>query len=126
MADWISDDVHLEPLVLVVDHEPSRRQRLADAVRHAGGHAVEAATPLEAIVAVERGARAVTAVAVADRLTQTHGDELVGFLTEVHPELRLAVIGERAGAGDVSPGAVVLPLDGADATERVRLLVGPR
>jgi len=108
-----------EPLVVVVDHEDTRRSRMATSVRHAGARPIVVDTPLEAIALVESGDWQVAAVAVAEHLTQTEGSELAEYLAEMHPELALAVIGGRAPTAD----AVVLPADGSDATEPIRILV---
>jgi hypothetical protein len=109
-----------EPVVVVVDHEGSRPVRVAHAVRHAGARPVVVGTPLEAIALVEAADQPVTAIAVAEHLTQTEGSELAEFLAETHPEVRVAVIGGRPPTED----AVVLPADGRDATEPIRILVG--
>jgi hypothetical protein len=110
------------PVVVVVDHESSRRHRLADAARHAGARSIEVGTPLEAIALVEVGADAVDAIVVADELTQTRGDELVDFMAEEHPDVGLAVIADDDG-GVAPHDAVVVPCDGHDATERFRVLM---
>jgi hypothetical protein len=112
------------PVVVVVDRAETRRHRVAEAIRHAGGRSVELSTPLEAIALVETGAD-VAAIAVAEDLTQTRGDELVEYLSATHPELEVAVIPRRPPTADDHPAhaAVVLPCDGRDATGPVRELV---
>lgn len=118
-------DADAIPVVVVVDQAETRRHRVAESVRHAGGRSIEAATPLEAIALVEAGAGEIDAVAIAERLTQTRGDELLEYLCSAHPELEVAVIPERPPTEDDQPAhdAVVLPCDGRDATGPVRELV---
>jgi len=111
-----------EPWVVVVDHEETRQVRVAHAVRCAGAQPVVVRTPLEAIALVQAAAtdrRWLAAVAVAEHLTQTGGAELAEFLAEAHPELPLMVIGGRAPTEE----SIVLPADGSDATEPIRVLV---
>lgn len=81
------------PHVVVVDPSVPRRRRLAAALRAAGCESIEAATPLEAVDAMERSRVPICAVAVAETTrSQTLADELVEFLAEAHPSLRLALI----------------------------------
>jgi CheY-like chemotaxis protein len=83
------------PLVIVVDPSAPRRRRAAAALRDAGWCPVEAATPLELVDLLERAGSAVTAIALAPATeTQTHRDEIVAFLSEEHPRVRLALIGD--------------------------------
>lgn len=113
------------PVVVVVDQAETRRHRVAESVRHAGGRSIEATTPLEAIALVEAGLDDIDAIAVAEKLTQTGGDELLEYLSTTHPGLEVAVIPERPRTEDDRPNsdAVVLPCDGRDATGPVRELV---
>jgi hypothetical protein len=83
------------PLVIVVDPSPPRRARAASALREAGWCPIEAATPLELVDLLERADGEVTAIALAPSTeTQTRLDEIVGFLSEEHPRVRLALIGD--------------------------------
>ena len=118
-------DADAIPVVVIVDQEETRRHRVAESVRHAGGRSIEAATPLEAIALVESGDDDIGAVAIAERLTQTRGDELLEYLWTTHPELEIAVIPDRPPTENDHPAhdAVVLPCDGRDATGPVRELV---
>jgi hypothetical protein len=112
------------PVVVVVDQAETRRHRVAESIRHAGGRSIEAATPLEAIAIVESGREDIDALAIAQKLTQTGGDELVSYLSITHPDLEVAMIPERPPTEDDHPDtAVVLPCDGRDATGPVRPLV---
>lgn len=111
------------PVVVVVDQAETRRHRVAESIRHAGGRSIEAATPLEAIALVETGREYVDALAIAEKLTQTRGDELVEYLSSTHPDLEVAVIPERPPTEDDHPSGVVLPCDGRDATGPVRAFV---
>jgi hypothetical protein len=112
------------PVVVVVDQAETRRHRVAESIRHAGGRSIEAATPLEAIAIVESGNQDIDALAIAQKLTQTGGDELVSYMSITHPDLEVAVIPERPPTEDDHPdAAVVLPCDGRDATGPVRPLV---
>lgn len=116
-------DADAIPVVVVVDQAETRRHRVAESIRHAGGYSIEAATPLEAIALVESGSEEIDAVAIAEKLTQTRGYELVEYLSSTHPELEVAVIPERPRTEDDEPiCAVVLPCDGRDATGPVREL----
>ena len=81
------------PRVVVVDPSGPRRKKLAAALRAAGCQSIEASTPLEAVDALERSRVPVVAVAVAESTqSQTLADELVEFLAEAHPSLRLGLI----------------------------------
>ena len=112
------------PVVIVVDQSETRRHRVAESIRHAGGRSIEAATPLEAIALVEAGRDDIDALAIAEKLTQTCGDELVQYLSITHPDLAVAMIPERPPTEDDHPSCeVVLPCDGRDATGPVRPLV---
>jgi CheY-like chemotaxis protein len=82
------------PRVVVVDSRRDRRQRVAEKLREAGCTSVEAATPLEAIALVEQRQNRIAAVAVADALTQTGPQELVEFLSESNPEIKLATFAD--------------------------------
>lgn len=85
------------PRVVVVDPSRPRRMKLAAALRAAGCHSIEASTPLEAVDALERSRVPVVAVAVAESTqSQTLADELVEFLAEAHPSLRLGLIVDGA------------------------------
>jgi hypothetical protein len=85
------------PRVVVVDPSGPRRKRLAAALREAGCQSIEASTPLEAVDVLERSRVPVRAVAVAESTqSQTLADELVAFLAEAHPSLRLALIVDDA------------------------------
>jgi CheY-like chemotaxis protein len=112
------------PRVVVVDPSPDRRRRVVDALREAGARSFEAATPLEAVDLLEKARVRVAAIAVADTMpTQTASDELVGYLAEHHPDLRVALIGEHAGMRN--PRALTtLPMDEhADLRGPVRALL---
>lgn len=81
------------PRVIVVDPSRPRRQRIAAALRDVGCQSIEASTPLEAVDVLERSRVPVSAVAVAESTqSQTLADELVEFLAEAHPSLRLGLI----------------------------------
>lgn len=103
-------DAKTNPRVVVVDPQPARRRRITDALREAGARSLEASTPLEAVDLIERSRVRVQAVAIAERTrSQTDSDELVGYLAENHPDVRLAVIGERPANPRV--GVAQLPSD---------------
>ena len=81
------------PRVVVVDPSAPRRKQLAARLRAAGCQSLEASTPLEAVDLLERSCVPVRAVAVAERTeSQTLADELVEFLADAHPTLRLGLI----------------------------------
>jgi hypothetical protein len=91
------------PRVVVVDPREDRRHELAEKLRAAGLSSIEAATPLEAIALVERPRNHVAAVAMADTLTQTGPHELVDYLSESNPGIKLAMfaddpVNDRDGA----------------------------
>lgn len=89
----VAQEARRTPHVVVVDPSGPRRRRLAAALREAGCESIEASTPLEAVDALERSRVPVSAVAVAETTkSQTLADELVEFLAEAHPSLRLALI----------------------------------
>jgi len=96
--DEVEDEVLLDleavrsPRVLVVDRSPERRRRLAAALRRAGCLPLSASTPLEAIELIEESHEHLAGAAIADELTQTGGKELVQFLRETHPNVRIVII----------------------------------
>jgi hypothetical protein len=112
VEDVIEDEVvaaveaRKSPRVVVVDPREDRRHELAAKLRAAGCTSIEAATPLEAIALVEHPRNHVAAVAMADTLTQTGPHELVDYLSESNPGIKLAMfadepVNDRAGAPHV-------------------------
>jgi CheY-like chemotaxis protein len=121
-----ADEARRSPRVLVVDPSPPRRRRVAAALRDAGSCPLEAATPLEAVDVMERSRVAVSAVAVAARTrSQTQTDELVEYLSEAHPGVRLALIIDSTGEAAPNPRPLPqLPADEhTDLLEPVRELL---
>lgn len=115
------------PRVVVVDPSPDRRRRVVDALHEAGARSFEAATPLEAVDLLEKARVRVAAIAVADTMpTQTASDELVGYLAEHHPDLRVALIGERALMRNPRDLATLPMDDHADLRGPVRALLTRR
>jgi CheY-like chemotaxis protein len=136
VEDLIEDEVlaaleaNRSPRVVVVDRSSARRRRLATALQHAGFCALEVSTPLEAIDVVERSRNHVAVAAIHESLTQTGGWELVKYLTDTHPRIKIALITDDELAesrlsvrrGEVD---VLLCADGrSDLCEPVRRLVG--
>lgn len=80
------------PAVIVVDPLAPRRRDLADALRAAGCCSLEAATPLEVVDLLDRVRGVVSAVVVAE---STRSAEIVGYLSDAHPGLRLQLIVDR-------------------------------
>jgi hypothetical protein len=77
------------PSTVVVDLDPERRTRVSADVRRGGGRAIEVSTPLEAL-GVLQGSRAhVSALLVAEQLTQTGGRELLDFVRDAYPGVRM-------------------------------------
>jgi len=113
------------PAVMIVDPRPDERQKLADAVRHAGFEPVEAATPLEAIHLIEQDDTCVAAAAVRDQLTQTAGAELIRFLAEQQPSLRFVLVTDGVAEWTTRAGHRRVPVIGIDGelTGPVRTLV---
>ena len=105
------------PRVVVMDPSSPRRKKIAAALRDAGCQSIEAATPLEAVDLLERSRSQVTAVAVAETTqSQTLADELMEFLAEAHPSLRLALIVDNT-AKPPHPRARHLRCDGSSETD---------
>jgi len=102
-----SVDAERSPRVVVVDARRERRQRVAEQLREAGYTSVEAATPLEAIAIVDQPQNRIAAVAVADALTQTGPQELVEFLSESNPEIKLATFADALDDEDDDPSRPV-------------------
>jgi len=96
-------DAERSPRVVVVDSRRDRRQRVAEQLREAGCTSVEAATPLEAIAIVDQPRNRIAAVAVADALTQTGPQELVEFLSESNPEIKLATFADALDDEEAPP-----------------------
>jgi len=92
------------PVVVVVEGRSTRRHRLAAVVERAGARAVEVATPLDAVVAIEQEP-GIEGVVVGTPLTQTSTDELAQFVRTEHPELGVSAIEE-----DEPTGRVEVPL----------------
>jgi hypothetical protein len=98
VEDLIEDEIlgaveaERAPRVVVVDGAEERRHQVADQLRRLGCCSLEAATPLEAIELIERSRNHVCAVALSESLTQTQADELVEYLHDAHPEVRVARI----------------------------------
>lgn len=111
VEDVIEDEVvaaveaRRSPRVVVVDPRPERRQQVAEKLRARGCTSIEAATPLEAIALVEQPRNHVAAVAMAETLTQTGPHELVDYLSESNPNIKLAMFSEDAANDTPSPGA---------------------
>jgi len=82
------------PRVVVVDGSPDRRARIVDELRRRGCCSLEASTPLEAVAMVERSRNHVTAVAVSQTQTQTLAEELVEYLAEAHPAVKVTMIAD--------------------------------
>jgi hypothetical protein len=112
IEDVIEDEVvaaveaRKSPRVVVVDPREDRRHEVAEKLRAAGLSSMEAATPLEAIALVEHPRNHVAAVAMADTLTQTGPHELVDYLSESNPGIKLAMfaddpVNDRAGSSRV-------------------------
>lgn len=99
LEDRIEDEVLAaieaarRPRLLVVDPSADGRRRIVAALAAAGCDSMEAATPLEALDAVDRCRGHLRGVAIATRLTQTGGDELCDFLAQAYPNLCIALIG---------------------------------
>jgi len=131
LEDEVEDEVLLEleaarsPRVLIVDRSLERRHRLATALRRAGKLPLEASTPLEAIEFLEECHEHLDGAAVAGELTQTGGKELVQFLQETHPNIRIAIITDEPPASSAPPSVA-----SGESEDRwssiVRTLVGDR
>lgn len=106
VEDLIEDEVLAaieaakRPRMIVVDPSAERRRRVSQKLRAAGCESYEAATPLEAIGLLERPRHHIAGVAVAERLTQTGGDEMCDFLAETNPGIKLALLQDLAGDDD--------------------------
>lgn len=106
VEDLIEDEVlaALEaarrPRMIVVDPSAERRRRVSQKLRAAGCESYEAATPLEAIGMLERPRHHIAGVAVAERLTQTGGDEMCDFLAETNPGIKLALLQDLVNDDD--------------------------
>jgi CheY-like chemotaxis protein len=102
VEDVIEDEVvaaveaRRSPRVVVVDPREDRRHEMAEKLRATGFTSIEAATPLEAIALVEQQRNHVAAVAMAETLTQTGPHELVDYLSESNPGIKLAMFSEDA------------------------------
>jgi CheY-like chemotaxis protein len=101
VEDVIEDEVvaaveaRRSPRVVVVDPREDRRHQVAEKLRQTGFTSIEAATPLEAIALVEQPRNHVAAVAMAETLTQTGPHELVDYLSESNPSIKLAMFAEE-------------------------------
>jgi len=136
LEDLIEDEVlaaveaERSPRVVIVDRSRTRRRRVAAALHEVGCCPLEASTPLEAIELIEQSRTHVAAAAVAGELTQTGGDELVHFLAESHPGIKLAIItDDESGAVEQSDeiDAVICADGRSDLSEPVRkFVVGER
>jgi hypothetical protein len=132
LEDLIEDEVlaaveaERSPRVVVVDRSEDRRRQVAAALHEVGCCPLEASTPLEAIELIEKSRTHVAAAAVAESLTQTGGQELVHFIHESHPEIKLALITEDALIETSDPDIdAVLCADGrTDLSGPVRRFVG--
>jgi CheY-like chemotaxis protein len=133
LEDLIEDEVlaaveaERSPRVVVVDRSEDRRSRVAAALSEVGWCPLEASTPLEAIELIEQSRTHVSAAAIGRSLTQTGGHELVHFLHDSHPEIKLALITEDDSMESVERAEVdaVLCADGrTDLSGPVRRLVG--
>lgn len=113
------------PRVVVVDAPGERRQQLADTVRRSSCVPIVASTPLDAIRRLEESRTHAAAVIVGEDLTQTHGDELVRYISAEHPGVRVALIHDpQHREPEVSDGVVVLAPEDCDHSEAVRVIVG--
>ena len=109
-----AQDAHRSPRVVVCDPREERRHEIAEKLRVHGYTSIEAATPLEAIALVEQPRNHVAAVAVAETLTQTGPHELVEFLTESNPHIKLAMFAdEPAAESNPPPRAPHVPRHGS-------------
>ena len=104
------------PRLLVVDPSAARRHHIAEKLRAAGCEPYEAATPLEAIDLIERPSNHITGVAVAERLTQTDGEELCEFVAETNPGIRVAVIADALSSAAPRSRRTTEPRAAVDAT----------
>jgi hypothetical protein len=113
------------PRVVVVDHPGERRQHLAETVRRSSCVPIVASTPLDAIRKLEESRTHAAAVIVGEDLTQTHGDELVRYISSEHPGVRVALIHDPQHVQpEVSDGVVVLAPEDCDRSEAVRVVIG--
>ncbi len=107
--DLVADEVlaSLEgehhPRALVVDADCERRTHISHALTGAGCLAVEVATPLEAILAIEQSRAHLAVVLISERAASSAGS-LMSYLREVHPAIRLVTIADRALGEHDGPG----------------------
>lgn len=100
VEDLIEDEVLASieatrrPRAIVVDPSAERRHKVAERLREAGCEPYEAATPLDAIGLLEQPRNHISAVAIAQTLTQTGGDELCDFVAETNPGIKLALLAD--------------------------------
>lgn len=113
------------PRVVVVDRSEARRHRIAEALRENGCCSLEAATPLEAVDLIEQSRTHVSAVVVAETLTQTQADELIAFVFESHPDVKVALITEVRAVTSEAAHEPRWPLAGVITCEGDDVLVGP-
>lgn len=88
--------------VLLLGGSAARRAAVGLAVR-LGGHTVFAATtPLEAIARLQDGESGIGVVVVAGHLGDVTGDDLISFLGDEFPEVRVVAAHRRCRTGGVS------------------------
>lgn len=124
VEDLIEDEVlgaveaQRTPRVVVVDRSEERRRHVADALRDIGCSPLEAATPLEAVDLVECSRNHVCAVALSEQLTQTQADDLVKYLSETHPDVKVALIADSDTTEKPRwPVAAVIRVEGGHVLE---------
>lgn len=96
--------------VVLVDADPERRASMAIGFRAAGCKVVEAARPLDAIVALGESSFEPDLIAIADSVPGTVADELRVWVERNHPRARLVTI----GADELEPIGTANWLSAAD------------
>jgi CheY-like chemotaxis protein len=87
--------------LLLVDHQNARRRTLDSVLASLGCRAVDARTPLDAIVMLQSGAR-VDGVIVASELCSVSGRGFSRFLSAEFPALPVAVLTEPWELEDIA------------------------
>lgn len=78
--------------VVLIDEDPARRERLADAFFAAGCGVIEAATSLEAIVRLGESSFEPDVIAVGDSIPAQTADAMREFVERQHPNAKLVSI----------------------------------
>ncbi len=135
IEEWVQDlsvrvlQSEARPAVLIVARSRAMRETLGASLESIGWHVTLAATPLEALLALEREREEVRWVIILDQLTQTSGVELLQHVARDYPRVRRLLVcrpdtyryAQQAVRDGLADAALLQPVQ----KQRLGSIVGP-